>query len=87
MAKSKLIKNIFEHLKTKKKYNTLEIKLIGAREDIERLGVEKNTQKRIFDIKKEVWEKALKEQEEEIIKLKKRRIKNDKDRKSKTASD
>ena len=65
-----LRKGIWEHLKTRKKYNTLEIKLIGAREDIERLGIEKNTQKRIFDIKKEAWEKALKRQEEEIIKLK-----------------
>ena len=65
-----MLKHVYEHLKTRKKYNTLEIKLIGAREDVERLGVEKNTQKRIFDIKKDIWENTLKEQEEEIIKLK-----------------
>lgn len=66
----KLLKNIYEHLKTKKKYNTLEIKLIGAREDIERLTIQLNTEKRINEKKREVWEKVLKEQEEEIIRLK-----------------
>lgn len=66
----KLLKNIYEHLKTKKKYNTLEIKLIGAREDIERLTIQLNTEKRINEKKREAWEKVLKEQEEEIIKLK-----------------
>lgn len=67
-------KAIFEHLITKKKYNTLKIKLDGARENIERLGVEKKTQKRIFEIKQTIWEQTLKEQEEEIIELKKRKV-------------
>ncbi len=72
---SKLMKGIYEHLKTRKKYNTLEIKLIGAREDIERLNILLNNEKRKTAILKESWEKALKEQEEEIIKLKKKKIK------------
>ena len=54
----------------------LEIKFLGAKEDIERLTVELNTQKRIHAKRQEIWEKALKEQEEEIIKLKKRKVKN-----------
>ena len=70
-------KALWEHLKTRKKYNTLSIKLDGAREDIERLSVEKKTQKRIFEIKQAIWEQALKEQEEEIIRLKQRGKKND----------
>ena len=69
-------KAVYEHLKTKKKYNTLEIKFLGAKEDIERLTVELNTQKRIHAKRQEIWEKALKEQEEEIIKLKKMKVKN-----------
>ena len=82
----KLMKNIFEHLKTKKKYNTLKIKYEVARDELERKQVELNTERRIHTKRQAVWEEKLKEQEEEIIKLKKRRIKNDKDRKSKTTS-
>lgn len=66
-----LRKAIFEHLKTKKKYNTLEIKLLGAREDNEKLIIQLNTEKRINAKKREMWEKALTEQEQEIINLKK----------------
>lgn len=82
----KLMKNLFEHLKTKKKYNTLKIKYEVARDELERKQVELNTERRIHTKRQTVWEEKLKEQEEEIIKLKKRRIKNDKDRKSKTTS-
>ena len=65
---NKFSKAVWEHLKTRKKYNTLEIKLIGAREDIERLNILLNNEKRKNAILKESWEKNLKEQEEEIIK-------------------
>ena len=71
-----LTKAIWEHLKTKKKYNTLLLKYEVAREDLEKKQVELNTQKRINLKEKEIWEQKLKEQEEEIIKLKKRRTKN-----------
>lgn len=71
-----LSKAIWEHLKTKKKYNTLLLKYEVAREDLEKKQVELNTQKRINLKEKEIWEQKLKEQEEEIIKLKKRRTKN-----------
>ena len=76
---NKFSKAVWEHLKTRKKYNTLEIKLIGAREDIERLNILLNNEKRKNAILKESWEKTLKEQEEEIIKLKKRKIKKESD--------
>lgn len=69
----KFIKAIYEHLKTKKKYNTLKLKYEVAREDLERKQVELNTERRIHLKQKEVWEQKLKEQEEQIIELKKRK--------------
>lgn len=66
----KLFKNLYEHLKTKKKYNTLKLKYEVSREDLEKKQVELNTQKRIYLKRQETWENSLKEQEEEIIKLK-----------------
>lgn len=69
-------KAIYEHLKTRKKYNTLLLKYEVAREDLEKKTVELNTQKRINLKEKEIWEQKLKEQEEEIIKLKKRGVKS-----------
>lgn len=69
-------KAIYEHLKTRRKYNTLLLKYEVAREDLEKKQVELNTQKRINLKEKEIWEQRLKEQEEEIINLKKRGIRN-----------
>ena len=66
-------KAIWEHLKTRKKYNTLLLKYEVAREDLEKKQVELNTQKRINLKEKEIWEQKLKELEEEIIKLKRRK--------------
>ena len=53
----KIIKAIYEHLKTKKKYNTLQLKYEVARDDLERKQVELNTERRIRIKEKEVWEK------------------------------
>lgn len=78
-------KAIYEHLKTRKKYNTLLLKYEVAREDLEKKTVELNTQKRINLKEKEIWEQKLKEQEEEIIKLKKKGV-NKNVSKSKTRS-
>ena len=66
-------KTIYEHLITKKKYNTLKLKYEVAREDLEKKQVELNTERRIYQKKQEVWEQKLKDQEEEIIKLKRRK--------------
>lgn len=80
-----LSKAIYEHLITKKKYNTLQLKLNIAKEDNERLLVQMNTEKRIHLKRQEIWEKELKKLEKEIIELK-RGVKSDTKRKSKTVS-
>lgn len=72
-----ITKTIYEHLITKKKYNTLKLKYEVAREDLEKKQVELNTERRIRLKEKEIWEQRLKNQEEEIIKLKRRRRKNE----------
>ena len=77
----KLFKNLYEHLKTKKKYNTLLLKYEVAREDLEKKQVELNTQKRINLKEKEIWENKLKEQEEQIIELKKRKKRKENEKK------
>lgn len=68
-----LLKAVYEHLKTKKKYNTLLLKYEVAREDLEKKQIELNTQKRINLKEREIWEQKLKDLEEEIIKLKRRK--------------
>lgn len=70
-----IIKSIYEHLRTKKKYNTLKLKYEVAKEELEKKQVELNTERRIHLKQKEIWEKKLKEQEEEIIRLKRGRRK------------
>lgn len=72
-----IVKAIYQHLITRKKYNTLKLKYEVAREDLEKKQVELNTERRIRLKEKEIWERALTEQEEEIIKLKRRRRKNE----------
>ena len=75
-----LKKAIYEHLKTKKKYNTLQLKYEVLQEELERKTVELNTERRIKEKLKETWKRTLKEQEEEIIKLKKRKAKKESDK-------
>ena len=65
-----LMKNLYEHLRTKKKYNTLELKYDVKCEELEKKQIELNTERRIHQKQKEIWELRLKEQEEQIIKLK-----------------
>ena len=65
---SRIFKHLYDHLITKKKYNTLKLKYDVAREDLEKKQVELNTERRIHLKQKEIWEKKLKDQEEEIIK-------------------
>lgn len=68
-----LTKAIFEHLKTKRKYNTLELKYRVKCEELEDKVDECKLKDRIYAKRQELWEKTIKEQEEEIIKLKKRK--------------
>lgn len=71
-----LKKSIYEHLKTRKKYNTLLLKYEVLQEELERKTVELNTERRIREKLKNIWETNLKMQEDEILRLKKRGIKN-----------
>lgn len=73
----KLIKAIYEHLITKRKYNTLMLKYEVKCQDYDNKATELRVERQIHSKQKEVWEKALIEQEEEIIRLKKRKVKND----------
>lgn len=65
---------IYEHLKTKRKYNTLLLKYNVLQEELERKSSELITEKRIHLKRQEIWEKTLTEQEEKIIELKKRKV-------------
>lgn len=71
-----MINQIYEHLKTKKKYNTLLMKYEILEEDYEKKVIEYNQLKRELVVARGVWEEQFKKQEQEIIKLKKRGAKN-----------
>ncbi len=73
---SKLSKAIYEHLKTKKKYNALQLRYDILREDLDKKTTELNVERQIWKKKQNVWEDTLLKQEQEIIKLKKRKSKN-----------
>lgn len=70
-----LLDKIYEHLKTKKKYNALQLRYDILREDLDKKTTELNIERQIWKKKQNIWEQTLKEQEEEIIKLKKRKVK------------
>lgn len=70
-----MIKRLYEHLITKKKYNTLELKYEMLLEQYDRKVVEISEIKKISKQQKQIWEETLKEQEEELIRLKKRKSK------------
>ena len=67
------ISRLYEHLKTRKKYNTLQLKYDVLKEELENKTTELNVERRKYLKMKDLWEQKLKEQEEEIIKLKKRK--------------
>ena len=70
-----LKKSIYEHLKTHKKYNTLEIEYNCLKKMYEDKVLEYEQLKNQQKVIKEVWEKRLMEQEEKIIELRKRKAK------------
>jgi hypothetical protein len=70
------ISKLYEHLKTRKKYNTLQLKYEILQEELEKKTIQLNTEKRINLKRKQMWEQQLKEQELEIIELKKGKRKN-----------
>ena len=70
-------KALWEHLKTRRKYNTLLLKYDVLRDEYEQKVNEMNIERRIHLKRQEIWEQKLKEQEEEIINLKKRGVKRE----------
>lgn len=68
-----MINRLYEHLITKRKYNKLQLRLDVLRDELDRKTTELNTERRIHNKQKEVWEAKLKEQEEKIIELKKKK--------------
>lgn len=72
-----LRKAIWEHLKTRKKYNTLMIKYETAIQDRRNAEADYEIKKNIFEIREREWKKALEKQEQEIIELRKRKVKKD----------
>lgn len=62
-------KKIYQHLKTKKKYNTLLIKYETKCEELDHKVLELNTEKRIKLKQQELFDSKIKELTEENIKL------------------
>lgn len=69
-----LRKAIWEHLITKGKYNRVCLERDVARQERDEYKEQRDTNKAIYLKRKEIWEQTLKEQEEEIIRLKKRKV-------------
>ena len=65
-----LRKAIYEHLKTKRKYNTLLIKYESKCQEYDNKVNELNTQKRIRQIEKNKWEEEMNKYIEDNIALK-----------------
>lgn len=76
-----MMKHLYEHLKTKKKYNTLELKYNVKCNELEEKIVELNTEKRVRKIEREKYEEQISKLTKEIIKLK-QKVKKDKSTKS-----
>jgi len=73
---NKLAKAIWEHLKTRRKYNSLLLKYEVKCEELEDKIDECKTKDRIYKKRQAIWDDTLNEQEKEIINLKKRKVRN-----------
>ena len=74
----KITKAICEHLKTKKKYNILELNYELLKEEYDKKVVELNNEKKTKKIMEESYKSNIEKLVEENIKLKKRKTKNEK---------
>lgn len=63
-------KTIYEHLVTKKEYNTLELKYEVKCDELDHKVLELNTEKRQKQKQQELYDKKIKELTEENLKLK-----------------
>ena len=68
-----MMKHIYEHLKTKKKYNTLMLKYNVKCEELEEKIVELNAERRTRRIEKQKFEEQIAKLVEENIKLKQKK--------------
>ena len=69
-----LLDRIYEHLKTKKKYNTLEIKYESLKQDLEDKIYENNQLKRQMVLQQNVWETRVIELEKKLGKRGNKRV-------------
>lgn len=65
-----MLDKIYEHLKTRRKYNTLNLKYEVLQDEYDKKVVELNTEKRIRIIEKNKFEDEIQKLTEEIVKLK-----------------
>lgn len=70
-----LLKNIYEHLITKHKYNKLKIDYEVIKKEYDRKVIENDQLRHQYKVIKETWERKLQEQEDTIIELKRRKRK------------
>lgn len=68
-----MMKHVYEHLKTKKKYNTLELKYNVKCDELENKIVELNTERRIRILERQKYEEEIARLNKQIIKLKQKK--------------
>ncbi len=81
-----MLKHIYEHLRTRKKYNTLLLKYEVKKEELEQKIYELNVQKKINKVEREKFEEALDKFIQNEIKSKKIKIKEKKNENNKCKS-
>lgn len=74
-----MLNKIYEHLKTRKKYNTLMIKYEAKKDELEQKIIELNTQKRINKIECEKFEQTIDDLTQKLVKekVKNKKVKKD----------
>lgn len=65
-----MLDKIYEHLKTRKKYNTLMIQRDVLQDDYDKKVLEMNTEKRLRLVEKDKYEEEIRKNIEKIVKLK-----------------
>lgn len=65
-----LLKYIYEHLKTRKKYNSLMLKYDIKQDELDKKIIELNTQMKINKIERDKFEKAIDELTQRLVREK-----------------
>lgn len=74
-----MVEKIYEHLKTRKKYNTLELKYDVKCEELEHKVLELNTEKKVRIKQQDLFNERIQELLEDNLKLKEENTKLKKD--------